>query len=196
MTSNSNVSKDLIIVTPCSRPENLQKLYDSINFDKITLWLIIYDTRNLEFVKRFDNSKIVELECKDEGVAGHQIRNMALNIIMNGLVYFLDDDNIIHPFFWNLVDHFNSGYIYTFNLLYKSGDIKFGNNPTYGNIDTSQFVFDKSLVSDLRYNANNYSSDGYFINSLVDNNKEKTMYFNYIAAYYNWLNDKQPFPIP
>jgi hypothetical protein len=66
----------LIIITPCSRPHNLQTMYNSINFDKIHLWCIIYDTRKIEFVKNFNHSKIIELECKDEGTAGHQIRNI------------------------------------------------------------------------------------------------------------------------
>lgn len=185
----------LIIITPCSRPHNLQTMYNSINFDKIHLWCIIYDTRKIEFVKNFNHSKIIELECKDEGTAGHQIRNMALNIIDDGLLYFLDDDNIMHPFFWNLMDHFKSGHLHTFNLLYQNGTILYGNNPTPKNIDTSQYVFDKSLVNNIRFNMSNYCADGIFIKTIYENNKEKTIYFNHIAAYYNWLNKDQPLPL-
>lgn len=190
-----SVTYPLIIITPCSRPENLQKLYESIQFDKITVWLIIYDTRheNVPFIKQFDketilhHSKIIELECKEEGIAGHQIRNIALNIIMHGLIYFLDDDNIIHPFFWHICTHFKQNTINTFNLLYTTGNVRVGNNPTEHNIDTAQYVFDKSLVGDILFDVNNYSADGAFINSLCENNKEKVFHYNYIAAYYNWL---------
>jgi hypothetical protein len=188
----------LTIVTPCSRPENLEKLYKSIQFDKITLWLIIYDTRKLNFEKRFNDPKIIELECKDEGIVGHQIRNMSLNIITQGLIYFLDDDNIIHPFFWYITNHFKEGSIHTFNLLYQNGSILKGENPAPKNIDIAQCVFDKSLVGDIRFNANNYSADSVFISELCNKNKDTTqiVYFNYIATYYNWLNEIHKLPQP
>ena len=36
----------------------------------------------MEFIKRYSNNpKIIELECKEDGIAGHQIRNYALHII-------------------------------------------------------------------------------------------------------------------
>ena len=194
--SNQTSNIDLIIITPCSRPYNLDKLYNSIDFNKITLWCIIYDTRHMEFIKRYSNNpKIIELECKEDGIAGHQIRNYALHIITKGMLYFLDDDNIIHPFFWHLIDHFKYGNLYTFNLLYQNGKILYGNNPTPPNIDTSQYVFDRSIVKDIKFELNNYAADGIFINTLYENNKSNTFYFNYIAAYYNWLNKEQPLPL-
>ena len=186
----------LILITPCSRPKNLEKLYKSIQFDKIALWCIIYDTRHIPFIKHFNNNpKIIELECKDDGTAGHQIRNMALNIITEGIIYFLDDDNIMHPFFWNLVDHFKYGNLYTFNLLYQSGQILYGNNPIPKKIDTSQYVFDRKLVDNIRFDINTYCADGIFINTIYENNKPNSFHFNYIAAYYNWLNKEQPLPL-
>ena len=186
----------LIIVTPCSRPQNLEKMRESINFDKIALWCIIYDTRRLPFEKRYtDNPKIIELECKDEGTAGHQIRNMALNIVSDGMIYFLDDDNIMHPFFWHLIEYFKSGNLYTFNLIYQNGKILPGNNPIPTKIDTSQYVFDRCIIGDLRFDTTLYCADGIFINTLYENNKERSFHFNYIGAYYNWLNKEQPFPI-
>jgi hypothetical protein len=186
----------LVIVTPCSRPQNLEKMRESIRFEDIGIWLIIYDTRHIPFEKRYsDNSKILELECKDEGTAGHQIRNAALNIIQNGLIYFLDDDNIMHPFFWTLTSQFKAGNIYTFNLLYQTGAILRGDNPVPKKIDTSQYVFDRSLIGDLRFNIGDYCADGIFINTLYEQNRERSFHYNYIAAYYNWLNKEQPLPI-
>jgi hypothetical protein len=186
----------IVIVTPCSRPRYLEKLFQSIRFDMISAWLIIYDTRHIPFQKNYpDNSKIIEVECKDEGVAGHQIRNFALNIIQNAMIYFLDDDNIMHPFFWNLIPNFQSGNIYTFNLLYQNGAILPGDNPIPTKIDTSQYIFDRSLVGDLRFKTDDYRADGIFINTLYEQNRDKSFHFNYIAAYYNWLNKEQPLPI-
>ena len=101
----------------------------------------------------------------------------------------------MHPFFWHLTDYFKGGNLYTFNLLYQNGKLLYGNNPTPRNIDTCQYVFDKKLVGDLRFDVNAYCADGFFINSLYEPNKSNTIFFNYIAAYYNWLNKEQPLPI-
>ena len=61
--------------------KNLDKLYKSIRFDKISLWCIIYDTRRSPFIKRFnDHPKIVELECKDDG-------NVAVAVSLASLLF-------------------------------------------------------------------------------------------------------------
>lgn len=179
---------EFYIVTPCSRPENLEKMKELINFDLITKWYIIYDTRNQEFIKRYQHhDKIIELECKDEGIVGHQIRNLALNIITSGMMCFLDDDNVIHPEFWNILVEFKLGQIYTFDMIYKNQSILRGNNPVIGSIDTAQYVFDSSLVGNLRFNVSEYAADGYFIQDLVKQNKDKWVYVPKQAAYYNWI---------
>jgi hypothetical protein len=186
----------LFIITPCSRPENLETLKNSIHFDKITQWYIIYDTRNKNFKKNYEGiDKIIELECKNEGIVGHQIRNFALDIIEEGLIYFLDDDTIMHPFFWTLLENCTYDRIYTWNLMYKLGHVLQGNNPVPGKIDMSQFLCDRKLVANLRFQAHNYSGDGVFINELCLSHNEKTLHFNYIASYYNWLNTNQLCPL-
>jgi hypothetical protein len=196
----NEIIKPLIIVTPCSRPQNLEKLRESIQFDNpiFIYWVIIYDTRKMPFIKRYPNhNKILELECRDEGVVGHQIRNMAMHsIIQQGMIYFLDDDTILHPYFWTIVNNFKPNIvIYTFNLMYQNGKILFGNTPRVRGIDTCQFIFDKSIVGDLRFDTTDYCADGIFIQTLYEKNKEQAAFINSIAAYYNWLNKEQPLPI-
>lgn len=179
---------ELNIVTPCSRPENLELIKKSINFDLISKWYIIYDTRNNEFKKKYENTdKIIELECKDEGIVGHQIRNMSLNLIKNGFIYYLDDDNIVHPELWNIFTNFENNYIYTFDLIYNDNRILKGNNPIPNKIDTSQYLFDVSLVGNIKFNQSIYNADGIFINNLINNNKDKWKYIENISAYYNKL---------
>jgi hypothetical protein len=191
---------ELVIVTPCSRPENLEKLKKSIQFDNnhFVHWIIIYDTRYMPFIKRYENDdKIMEFECKDDGVVGHPIRNMAMHsIIKTGLIYFLDDDTILHPFFWTIINNFQPGItIYTFNLLYQNGSLMYGNNPTVRSIDTCQFIFDKKIVKDHIFSPNDYCGDGVFIQNLYEENRDTALFINSIGAYYNWLNKAQPKPI-
>jgi hypothetical protein len=175
------------IVTPCSRPNNLEKIKSTIQFDLIDKWYIIYDTRNQDFIKRFNDPKIIELSCSDDGIVGHPIRNMSLNIINEGLVYYLDDDNVIHSEFWNICPNFLPGHIYLFDQDRK-GVLLRGNNPTVANIDTAQYVFDVTLVKGLRFNVNAYDGDGIFIETLCKNNPSVIVYINKICCYYNFLS--------
>ena len=116
---------------------------------------------------------------------GHQIRNLALNIITSGMMCFLDDDNVIHPEFWNIITGFKLDQIYTFDMIYKNQSILLGNNPVVGSIDTAQYVFDRSLVGKIRFDTSQYAADGQFINVLVNQHRDKWVYIPKQAAYYN-----------
>jgi hypothetical protein len=122
---------------------------------------------------------------------------MALReIVREGLIYFLDDDTILHPFFWTIVNNFRPEInIYTFNLLYQNGSILYGNNPTIRNIDTCQFIFHKKVAKNYAFTPDDYCGDGLFIQTLYQENQDSTMFVNSIGAYYNWLNKAQPKPI-
>lgn len=179
--------RKLTIVTPCSRPENLAKMFETMRFDLIDKWYIIYDTRNATFVRRYHHPQVVEMECKDEGVVGHPIRNMALGIITDGLVYFLDDDNVIHPEFWKICRSFAPGKIHTFDMEYADKRVLTGDSVKVCSIDTAQYVFDVALVGTTRFIPTEYVADGMFIESVYGANRDKWVYHKQIAAYYNRL---------
>jgi hypothetical protein len=183
----ATIGVKLTLLTPCSRPENLERMMQTIQFHLIDKWYIIYDTRHFPFQKRFSHPQIVEMECKDEGSVGHQIRNMGMNIIHEGLLYFLDDDNLIHPSFWNVIANVREGKIYTFDLLYQDGTILLGNKPVVRCIDTAQYIFDMKLVGNLRFDASLYIGDGVFIESMVEMHKDKWEYIPEVGCYYNRL---------
>lgn len=177
----------LTLLTPCSRPENLERIKQTIQFHLIDKWYVIYDTRHFPFQKRFSHPQIVEMECQDEGTVGHQIRNMGMNLIHDGMLYFLDDDNVLHPFFWNVIANIQPGKIYTFDLLYQDGTILTGDKPKVKCIDTAQYIFDMQLVGNLRFDASLYTGDGVFIETMVDMHKDKWEYIPNVACYYNRL---------
>lgn len=174
------------IVTPCLRVENLELVKGSIDFQKVHAWYIVYDCRKVPFKKHFEGDpKIIELECTDEGCAGHPNRNVALEIIKDGLVYFLDDDNIIHPDFWNT--EFKLGKVYTFNQLRnkRNGEVLSGRNPRPGSIDTAQCVFDASLLKGRRFKADAYDADGILIRELCTGSDWE--FIDRVLCYYNYL---------
>jgi glycosyltransferase involved in cell wall biosynthesis len=158
------------IITPCCRPENLRLLSLSIDFSQIDRWYIIYDTREgRKYTKQFDlNSKVIELECS-EGISGNPQRNLGLKLVRDGFVYFLDDDNIIHPEFWKLTKTMDPSKFYTFDQLRPDhlGPVFKGNNPVPCAIDTAMYVCPRKLIGDIIWNNEKWNiADGLFIEDI------------------------------
>jgi hypothetical protein len=109
----------ITIITPSYRTTNLEKIKNSILFDYVNEWIIVYDGKKIHenpglFEK--ENNKIKEYVHNGDGISGNPQRNYALTKITNKdtYIYYLDDDNIIHPDLYNLLD-FIDNTIYTFN---------------------------------------------------------------------------------
>jgi glycosyltransferase involved in cell wall biosynthesis len=178
------------IITPCCRPENLSLLSLSIDFSQVDRWYVIYDTREgRKYTKQFDqNPKIIELECS-EGISGNPQRNLALKLVRDGFVYFLDDDNMIHPEFWNIVKTLDPERFYTFDQLRKDhlGPVLKGNNPVSCGIDTAMYIIPRKIIGDIKWQNERYDADGVFIETIHKRFKEKHVYLEKVAAYYNFL---------
>jgi hypothetical protein len=185
----------LTIITPCSRPDNLSKVQVSIRFDLIDKWIIVYDTsKKTTYTKKFqDNPQIIEIECS-RGIRGSPQRNEAINLVEDGFIYFLDDDNIIHPEFWQISKSFELPYFYTFNQWRKwPTDKKFtvlpGNEICIGKIDTAMYCIHKTHIGQIRWKEDKDGcADGLFIEQIYENNKDSHKYIDIIAAYYNQIN--------
>jgi hypothetical protein len=179
----------LTIITPCFRQQNLPKLYDSIKFDQVTQWIIVYDTsNNRSYTKLYtDHPKILEVTC-DGGISGNPQRNYGLNLVQDGFIYFLDDDTIVHPTFWSIVNLFNPAYFYTFDQLRdKQGTILHGNDIRVFYIDTAMYVVHKQHIKDTKWRNHRYNADGHFICDIYDTNMGFHKYIKLTAAYYNYL---------
>ena len=180
----------LSIITACSRPQNLKQIYDSIQFSKIDHWYIVYDTSKCRSYKfQFaTEEKILELMCDMTGVAGHPQINYAFSFINDGFVYIMDDDNIFHPTFWDILPTLDKTNIYTWdqkriqeNRVLKGGVIK----NTY--IDTSQFIVPRNLIGSIRWPNNKLGGDFIFINQIYKRHKDKFVYIPKIACYHNFI---------
>ncbi len=97
------------IVTRCTRPQFLEQvkksIFKTINFE--IKWWVVFDTR---VVKDVDGKFLSDLQQSGgkalffEGVEGdfaHSLLSKTLDLIEDGFVYFLDDDNILHEDFWD-----------------------------------------------------------------------------------------------
>ena len=144
----------------------------------IDQWIIVYDGSKIEsnpnlFVNE-ENNKIKEYVYKGEGISGNPQRNYALTKITNPdtLLYYLDDDNIIHPNMYRLLNIIDNNKIYSFNQ-YKR--IK-GNNICVGKIDTAMVIIPYKLCTNIKWIINKYDADGYYIQECYNNNKNDSIF--------------------
>lgn len=188
-------SNNISIITPCSRPQNLKQIYNSIKFDKIDKWYIIYDTskcRTYDFQFELDNNtqKIIEISYNKEGYAGHPQINYALDLIKDGFVYVMDDDNIFHPTFWTLLDELDDNLIYTWDQdRIQEGKILKGGNIIEEKIDTSQFIIPRSLIGSVRWVEQESAGDFKFISKIHKIHKGKFKYIPKVACYHNFIKN-------
>jgi len=110
----------------------------------------------------------------------------------NTFLYFLDDDNIIHPSLYELLDVIEPGKMYTFDqkrpdTVYPYKTLLTGDNVEVFNIDTAMFLIDFNLCIDTRWIIDKYNADGFYIKECYESNKNAWVYVNKTMAYYNAL---------
>jgi len=183
----------LYIITPCSRPENLHRLYQSMNFSKVDRWYIIYDTsKGREYTFKYtDHEKIVEIKHDEEGVCGHPQINRALNEIdqqSSAFIYSLDEDNIMHYMFWILLPTLDPNYIYTWDQN-RSDRVRFlkGGIIQKGRIDTAQFIVPRNYIGSIRWNPTERLADGQFIEEIHAKHSDLFKYIPETACFFNYL---------
>jgi len=168
------------IITACSRPENLYKIYDSLKpfLDKITWW-IIYD---LETKPMFPDEWIKEFIFIEHFIGNPQ-KNYALNLIEKDWCYFLDDDNLLHPDLVPEIEKVESqGVLFKQQLNGWIRDI----DPRETFIDQAQYILKRELIGNERYEMK-YTADGAFIEKIYNQNKDKFLRIEKVLSYYNYL---------
>ena len=188
--------KKIFIITPSYRVKNLNKILQSINFDYIFKWIIVYDGSKIpENFKQFkNNQKIEELvyKCQQGGIQGNSQRNKGLEYLnknfsdQNIFVYFLDDDNIVNPNFYRLLDEIKNNHFYTFDQQ-RNRYVLSGENPKVHHIDLGMFLFDFKLVSNVRFRIDKYEADGIYVEECCKMDINKHIYVPKICNYYNYL---------
>lgn len=179
----------MTIITPSYRTNNLITLKNSINFDYVDEWIIVYDgskiSENPNIFSNENNDKIKEYVFTGEGISGNQQRNYALSTIKNTdtFIYYLDDDNIIHPSLYKLMNIVDKNKMYSFN---QEDGIK-GNTVVRNHIDTAMILIHYNLCNNIIWNIREYGADGYYIEECYNKNKNKYIYVNNDLCYYNKL---------
>jgi hypothetical protein len=121
---------------------------------------------------------------EDITVVGNAQRNYALTKVTNPdtLLYYLDDDNIIHPNLYRLLTIIDNTKIYTFN---QYNGLK-GNNIKLNLIDTAMFIIPYKSCKNIKWILNAYNADGFYIMECYD--KNIAIYVDNDLCYYNKIS--------
>jgi glycosyltransferase involved in cell wall biosynthesis len=184
--------KKLTIITPCTRPGNLIRLKESIPFDYVAEWIIVYDESVTPNAHLFQDERIKEYGCQGYSIAGNIQRNYALDRIGDTYVYFLDDDTIMHPDMVSFLPTLEPNHIYTFDQERNAKDFPFterlkGDTIEMFRVDTAMFLIDAALIQTIRWAVDEYTADAIFITECYSNHPESWIYVDRVLSYYNYL---------
>ena len=181
----------LNIVTPSYRPDNIKLMVDSVKTitNMEVLWHICFDSEEVIDVNLDNiNHKLYNTKSGKREVSGNKQRNLILKNLTEGFVFFLDDDNIIHPNFNNILVDVTYGENYIFTQIYKNGEIRFRShdNCIYPKrIDTAQLLISCCNINNTTiWPVKQYTEYPFIYNV---NQIKKFIKMDVIGSYYNYL---------
>jgi len=151
----------LNIITPCSRPKNLHKIAASINIPRDNYrWIVVFDAEEPPEKDLIPDN--CEWYCyKDpKSVFGNAQRNLALDKVTEGYIYFNDDDTTIHPELWENIKDCEEDMI-LFKQIDQQGTMRIG-KLDFDHIDSHTFVVSHKIIGDTRWKNDIYWADGVF----------------------------------
>ena len=181
------------IITPCSRVSNLQRIADSLTKSKYPIkWHIVADMDETELpLYTTVDTEVIFCPSKNLGLSGNPQRNRALGNITEGYVYFLDDDNILHPDLLTTIalDYYHAFYFHQAN---RDGSIRLKASPDsvlkgVGYVDTAQFLLPADMVLNERWDNFDYCADGHFFGAVYRKFTHRFLCVNKVLSYYNFL---------
>lgn len=198
------------ILTRCSRLDNLETIKKSVFKDGVDIiWHLIFDTNRLKDIPADlleslsdDTTRFHFVKSEDGDYLYPQMGYIASKL--SGWVVVVDDDNIIHPEFYNellKVDK-TQPYIYVVNQIVDGKDFTGlqireakAENMKYQGVDIAQLVFHSSIFK--RYNfTGHYAGDGFLINEIYSKEPDIFHYIQKELCYYNYLEKPKKGKVP
>ena len=175
----------ITIITPSYRVNNLMNLKKSIDFNYVEEWIIVYDGSKIKESPNLflGEERIKEYVYEGPGRSGNPQRNYALTKVANPttMLYFLDDDNIIHPNLYQLLHIVDNTKFYTFNQAERLR----GNIVQIGKIDTAMSLIPFRSCNDVTWIPNLYEADGYYIKACCAKCKDHHIFVDNDLCFYN-----------
>ena len=175
----------LNIITPCSRPDNLQVISESINIPKENYrWLVVFDAVEIP-ANVPDNCEAYCIK-DNNSIYGNAQRNLALDLVTEGHVYFNDDDTIIQPTLWDEIKDKDFTDFISFKQSNKDNTLRLeGIEIAINYIDSHNFITSLKCI-DTRWVLDRYDTDAVFAIECYKNAKE-TLYIPKVLSVYNSL---------
>jgi len=176
----------LNIITPCSRPQNLNKVSESIMSipRERYRWIVVFDADSVpENIPTNCEAYAIRVE---NSTVGHGQRNYAIGMITDGWVYFNDDDTEIHPDLWENIKDLNHDIIH-FMQNEKDGSLRLsGENVQLYQIDSHNFLVKSDIIGEERWIIDRYNADGLFAEKMYAKAHTK-LYIPKVLSIYNSL---------
>ena len=157
-----------------------------MNVPNYVEWIIVYDTTDGQPTLKTNTG--IPYFCAG-GISGNPQRNYGVSKATGDYIYFLDDDNILHPNMLSTVTPFLTGdNIVVFNQVTFHGALRLkARNTIQGieHVDTAQFIFPKKYF--IPWVENNYCADGIFFTQLYDRYKDNFLFLDKDLCFYNYL---------
>lgn len=199
------------IITRSTRLNNLEKVRESIFSNipkgfKVT-WHIVFDTKVLkdidaELLNRLSDENTQFHFRKGDGWGLSQLNPIIQKL--DGWIYHLDDDNILHEDFYSKIKKAKLGDKKAIIFSQKVGGIDFTgldirvakpDNMRVQEIDLAQWLIHSSLHKDNLYGSG-YTADGQFIEKLYKQNSDQFYFIEDVLCYYNALEKKSSAKVP
>ena len=188
----------IYIITPCSRIQHLSQISKTIPDECI--WVVVYDSNHNNEILPYGD--IIFRPKNITGGYGKPHINYALDNLKltdSDWVYVLDDDNIIHPNWYENVKPFcnNNHNILSWGQLWNDNSMRL--RPTehmvFRAMDQGSYMWRYGFKPTLRFDEN-YFGDGTFAEKLGQNSfciNKYLCYYNYLSSEYFTQEEKLEF---
>jgi len=106
-------------------------------------------------------------------------------------LYFLDDDNILHPELVRFIDETElDGSAYVFHQAFRDNRVRLRaklDNIKVGGIDSAMALVPKEMMTDVWWQLYNYCADGVFFETIYNKFPERFKLIDKVMSYYNYL---------
>lgn len=202
METRNSRKMDLHIITPCSRPQNLSRIADSIilaaaqssGTDLFLHWWIIFDAPQVgkvpvcSFIRALAISSFSGEGNAQIGVSGNVQRNFAIDRIESGFVYFLDDDTVMHARLLETFEKHKTNM--AFHQNFADGKHRLDTGPQNMKpccVDSGQVILKRETIGNHRWNPWDYCADGHFIEACYQSDPKSFLFVPKVLSIYNAL---------
>jgi hypothetical protein len=211
MSDETRDKPKLTVLTTCSRAESLTLLAPGVAAGQ--------DWFDLEWRVLFDGAKVspqrrLEMELQISSIAsglpmhwglieaGHfqwqRGPNRFLAEVMDGWMWFLDDDNLVHPsFFAGLRELLaqqpeKRAWVFSQALLGPPPNVRVANPGAVRecHIDLAQYCIERGLIGEMKFPLR-YSGDGAFVEAIYQRTPEAFGFSEQVLCYWNALGHSE-----